>query len=113
MRYSEKTIQRIYLLISSPSFAGLLPRSDLELATIHDYPVANEWICEKRYFHRWKTSERLVLALAERLKQANLPLTEGLDPMSFSPRVIRSSGRQILKVILSRLAFYLDSGSQQ
>jgi hypothetical protein len=66
MRYSEKTIQRIYLLISSPSFAGLLPRSDLEL-----------------------------------------------DPMSFSPRIIRSSGRQILKVILSRLAFYLDSGSQQ
>jgi hypothetical protein len=27
----------------------------------------------KKVFYIWKTSERLVLALAERLKEANLP----------------------------------------
>jgi hypothetical protein len=50
MRYSEKTIQRIYLLISSSPFAGLLRRSDLELTTIHGYPWQTNGYAKKAIF---------------------------------------------------------------
>jgi hypothetical protein len=60
MRYSEKTIQRIYLLISSSPFAGLLRRSDLELGTIHGYPWQTNGYAKKAIFGDEKGKRGLV-----------------------------------------------------